>query len=157
MKTFIYRFAELLLILLILSTACYAFYQSSLPPKESAQESDKVGEIIGEIIPPQTPPGQYLQKNLRKLAHFTEFFFLGLWSSLFVFIYLKKKWAYISLVPFGFFIAFIDETVQIFSKRGPSVQDMWIDIFGYSSAVAVVLLSLCILLFVRFILDRIYA
>ena len=139
MKTKVYLILQILLISLIFLSIGHAFYQSSLPPEESAEESGKVGEIIEEIIPPDTKPGEYVQKNLRKIAHFTEFLFLGLWTSLYVVFFLRNKYALSLIFPFGMTIAVLDETVQIFSNRGPSVTDVWIDFFGYSVALAAVL------------------
>lgn len=149
MKSFVYRLLQIILVLLILTTIAHAFYQSSLPPQESAEVSSKVGEIIEEIIPPDTKPGEYIQKNLRKLAHFSEFFFLGLCTSVYTVVYFRKKGGFVSLFPFGIITALLDETVQIFSKRGASVKDIWIDSLGYSSAVVCVLLVFLLVLFVR--------
>ena len=149
MKSFIYRLLQITLVLLIFCTVAHAFYQSSLPPKESAEVSNKVGEIIEEIIPPETKPGEYIQKNLRKLAHFTEFFFLGLCATLYTVIYFRRKGGFFSLFPFGIITALLDETVQIFSKRGASVKDIWIDSLGYSSAAVCVLLVFLVVLFAR--------
>ncbi len=146
MKTFIYKTAQILLLLLILATIAHAFYQSSLPMKESAENSSKVEKIIEEIIPPDTKPGAFVKENIRKLAHFTEFLLLGLWCILFVLLLKRKKGGAVSLLPFGMIIALFDETVQIFSKRGSSVTDIWIDVLGYVSAVALVLV-ICLLIF----------
>lgn len=146
MKTFICKTTQFILILIIIATVAHAFYQSSLPMKESAENSSKVEEIIEEIIPPETKPGAFVKENIRKLAHFTEFFFLGLWSVFFVLLLKRKKGALLSLLPFGMTVALLDETVQIFSKRGSSVKDIWIDISGYASAIASVFL-LCLLIF----------
>ena len=154
MKRIIYKSIGIALIVLILVTIVHAFYQSSLPPAESSKESSKVGEIIEEIIPPETPPGQFVQQNLRKLAHFTEFFFLGLWSTLFVLFYYRKRWTICSLLPFGAFIAFCDETVQIFSERGPSVKDVWIDVLGYTCAFCLVFITVFAVIAVRMIFNR---
>ena len=154
MKTYIYKITQILLILLIVATVAHAFYQSSLPTKESVEQSNKVGEIIEEIIPPDTKPGEYVQKNLRKLAHFTEFFFLGLWTSLYVVIFFKKGDAYFFLVPFGVMIALLDETVQIFSKRGSSVSDVWIDTLGYTTAVFFVISAFLICLAVIYLRKK---
>ena len=151
MKSYIYKIARFVLIFLIIATVAHAFYQSSLPMKESAAASDKVGEIIEEIIPPETKPGEYIQKNLRKLAHFTEFFFLGLWTSLYVVFYYRKQGGFISLLPFGMGVALLDETVQIFSKRGSSVKDVWIDTLGYTTALLLVILSFLTFILIRFL------
>ena len=150
MKTFICKTTQFLLVLLILATIAHAFYQSSLPPQKSAEASDKVGEIIEEIIPPDTKPGEYVQKNLRKLAHFTEFFALGLWCTIYVLIFHRRASGFLLNVPFGMICALLDETVQIFSKRGPSVKDVWIDVFGFVCAFLIVIsVFLCVLLIRR--------
>lgn len=151
MKTFIYKTTQILLIALIVATVAHAFYQSSLPTKQSIEQSDKIGQIVGEIIPPETKPGDYVQKNIRKLAHFTEFFFLGLWTGAYVFIFLRKRGALSLLLPFGIIVALLDETVQIFSKRGSSVKDVWIDTFGYVSAILLLLLVFLAILAIRHI------
>ena len=101
MRTFIYKTAQIALILLIILTIAHAFYQSSLPMKESAENSSKVEEIIEEVIPPETKPGAFIKENIRKLAHFTEFFLLGLWCVLFTLSLKKKTAAALSLIPFG--------------------------------------------------------
>lgn len=119
------------LLVLILATLAFIFVQSMLPPKKSQAESDKIGEIVGEIIPPETPAGDYVQKNIRKIAHFVEFFILGCEVALYVIIFIPRiKWALLSL-PTALLTAFFDESIQIFSKRGPSIKDVWIDFSGF--------------------------
>ena len=66
MKRNVYNLFRIVLVLLVLATLAHAFYQSSLPVNESVEQSNKVGEIIEEIIPPETKPGEFIQKNLRK-------------------------------------------------------------------------------------------
>ncbi len=150
MKTFVCKSMQILLIFLIISTLAHAFYQSSLPPKKSEAQSNKVGEIIEQIIPPDTKPGEYIQKNLRKLAHFTEFFALGLWCTLYVVFFYRRAGGFLLTVPFGILSALLDETVQIFSKRGPSVTDIWIDTAGFAAAFLIVAaVFLTVLLFKR--------
>ena len=149
MKEFVYKSFRIVLILLIITTVIHAFYQSSLPPQESAEVSNKVGEVIEEVIPPDTKPGEYIQKNLRKLAHFSEFFFLGCCTSLYVVIYLRKRSGFIALLPFGLVTASVDEAIQIFSHRCPSVKDVLIDMLGYSSALLIVLAIFLFVLVLR--------
>lgn len=36
----------------------------------------------------------------------------------------------LTAVRFAFYIAFIDETIQIFSGRGPQIADVWLDVLG---------------------------
>lgn len=131
MKIGIKKFSKILLILLIIFTVASIFMQSTKSKEESKSDSDKVGEIIEEIIPPETPAGDYVQTNLRKIAHFIEFFLLGIEVSLFVSLFHFSKIFVPSSLVFGLLVAAIDETIQIFSKRGPSVRDVMIDFSGF--------------------------
>ena len=122
-----------ILILLMINLA-FIFIQSALPPEESAETSDKVGDIVEEIIPPETKPGAFIQINLRKIAHFVEFACLGLLSSIYViFLGWRKDRALFSLA-LAPLVALLDETLQIFSGRGSSVKDVWIDSAGFFTA-----------------------
>lgn len=137
---------QLLVILLIISTLAFIFIQSTLPPEKSSEQSSAVGEIIEEIIPPETPVGGYVQTNIRKIAHFVEFAVLGAEVAVFTVLFLRKKTYVFSSFGFGFFVAFLDETIQIFSDRGPAVTDVWLDFFGFASfAVLVYTVSVLIL------------
>ena len=122
------------LILLLLLNLAFIFVQSALPKEESKETSDKVGEIVGDIIPPETKPGEFVQINLRKIAHFVEFFTLGLLSSIYV-VFLGAGARRVALsVCFAPSVALFDETVQIFSGRASSVKDVWIDSAGFFTA-----------------------
>lgn len=125
---------QLVLLLLIAGTLIFIYAQSVKPPEVSKEESDKVGEIIEEIIPPDTKPGEFIQTNLRKLAHFTEFFVLGLEIALYGVFYTRSIKTQGLLLPLGVIFALFDETIQIFSKRGPQIKDVWIDVLGYAIA-----------------------
>ena len=127
-----------ILILLILATVAFIFIQSSMSPEKSAEQSDKVGEIVEEIIPPDTATGEFVKINLRKIAHFVEFALLGLEISLYTSLFLRKKNYALLSYPTALFIALFDETIQIFSGRGSSVKDVWIDFLGFSTAAALV-------------------
>ncbi len=128
---------KLALMLLIIATTVFIFVQSMLPPSKSQAESDKVGDIIAEIIPPDTEAGDYVQKNIRKIAHFTEFFALGCEVALYVILFMPRiMWATLSL-PAALIIAFFDESIQMFSGRGPSISDVWIDFAGFLAASAI--------------------
>lgn len=75
----------------------------------------------------------FFMNNIRKFAHFTEYFILG--GELFLFrnFYLKKSLStLLNITYFGVFTAFFDETIQLIPALGRSgeVVDVWIDIFG---------------------------
>ena len=123
---------------MIFGTLVFIFTQSVIPPEQSAEQSDKVGDILEEIITPETPVGGYVQNNVRKIAHFVEFAFLGLWVSLYVFFFLRKWFYALSSYAISLITALFDETIQIFSGRGPDVVDVWIDFAGYASSFSLV-------------------
>ena len=125
------KIAQIVLLILIISTVASIFIQSTKSQKESTEDSDKVGEIIEEIIPPETAVGGYVQDNIRKLAHFTEFFILGIEVSLYVALFLPSLKMMLLSYIFGILIASADETIQIFSGRGPAVKDVMIDFLGF--------------------------
>ena len=119
------------LLCLIAATLLFIFIQSMLPPETSSAESDAVGGVIEEIIPSDTPAGSYIQLNLRKIAHFVEFAVLGVEVALYVAFFMRKP-HFIALSYIAALVtALFDESVQIFSKRGPAIFDVWIDFFGF--------------------------
>lgn len=72
----------------------------------------------------------FLINEIRKFAHFVEFFVLGL---IVIKVYLFKEFnfqRFINAFFLCFAVALLDETIQIFSHRQSRVADIWIDIFG---------------------------
>ena len=125
------KIIKILLLVMIAFNLAFIFVQSVLPPEQSSKESSTVGDIIEEIIPPDTKPGEFVQTNLRKIAHFVEFATLGALVSLYLILFARRI-AFIALTfPSALLVGFFDETIQLFSGRGASVKDVWIDFFGF--------------------------
>ena len=97
--------------------------------------------------------------RLRKAAHFIEHGVLGLEMFFLVMIIEKnrKSSGKLALRPisllltlyFGMFIALVDETIQIFSERGYSIKDVWIDVSGYATFTLVLYLIVTVKRFLR--------
>ena len=136
-KAKIFKYA---LLVLIAATLLFIFIQSMLPPETSSAESEAVGGIIEEIIPPDTKPGAFIQTNLRKIAHFTEFFFLGIELAVYVVFFMKRPIFLWLSYPSAMLVAFFDESIQVLSGRGPSITDTWIDFFGFFVSASIVYL-----------------
>ena len=146
---------KIILIVLIALTVAFIFGQSMLPPEKSGAVSDKVGDTLEEIIPPETPVGGFVQKNVRKLAHFVEFFVLGIFVSAYVVFFLPKIKYALHTLPAAFILASLDETIQIFSGRGPSIRDVWIDFSGFLASALIFYTASTIVIFtVRKIKDK---
>ena len=125
------KIAKMILLALIVATLLFIFIQSMLPPEKSSAESDAVGDVIEEIIPPDTETGAFIQLNLRKIAHFVEFALLGVLVSLYVSFFMNRP-AFIAFsYPAALITAFFDESIQMFSGRGPAIFDVWIDFLGF--------------------------
>jgi len=120
------------LLVLIVLTLTFIFSRSFMSREESSEESESVSGWLSEIISPETGFGSFFYDNIRKIAHFVEFGALGAELTLYALLFLKLSYK-ISL-PLtqlsAFFAAFIDETIQIFSNRGPMIADVWLDLFG---------------------------
>ena len=154
MKSFTSLLPTRIIVLLVIFTLAFIFVQSMLTPEASEKESDAVGEVVEEVIETVAPDNEtlsgFIEKNIRKIAHFAEFGALGLEMAVFVFLWycyrlrilakiqISEKISnvfikcFLSLV-FGLVIATCDETIQLVVGRGPSVLDIWIDMLGFSS------------------------
>ena len=87
--------------------------------------------LLPSFIKDLFPDREQLGHILRKLAHFTEFLSLGgLSTGLLLLLGQRKPHPLLHLLCGGFFVAAIDETIQIFSHRGSQLQDVWLDFAG---------------------------
>ena len=125
----------------------FIFTRSLQPANLSTLESQWVLDLIQAIL-----PFDVSMHFVRKAAHFTEFAVLG--AEIFALLALEslsigKCGMYTSFS--SLFLAFIDETLQIFSKRGPTILDVWIDFLG---AACSILLGLIILFLINFFSHR---
>ena len=136
-----------ILVALIVFNLIFIFTQSSLSSEVAGEEAGAVTDIVVEILPDDSPAEEYAENNMDKIAHFTEYASLGCFVSLFIcFFGLRLE----ILAPFSLLfaelMAFIDETIQIFSGRNPDIKDMWSDILGF--------LTLSIITYLAFFLAK---
>lgn len=114
---------------------------SLLPAELSSALSKAVGSVVRLFLPGSvdvvTGTGQGI---LRKLAHGTEFFTLGILLSRLFRLVRHRKWEHWVLpLLCGIGAACVDETIQMFVPgRGPAVRDVCIDSTG-------VLLGVCLM------------
>lgn len=143
-----------IIIVLTILTVLFIFIQSMIPKEESKKESDAVGEVVEQVIETVAPDNESfkdaVKKDIRKIAHFFEFGVLGSEVALYLFLSYRKRNTILDNIDIpwrlnyllksiavclasGLLVSIADETIQIFSERGPSVTDVWIDMFGFSS------------------------
>ena len=127
------KILTVLLILLLI----YICGHSCMPTEVSREESGTVLELLRPLLSLIVGADNVTLHLVRKLAHFTEFFCLGVVLALrFPFRRVPQLLAGGAALLTGF----IDETIQIFSGRGPAISDVWLDFSG--SALAILLLAL---------------
>ena len=116
-------------------TLLFIWIHSCMPPDISSDESGWVMKLIEPILEIIVGKGNVTEHLVRKLAHFTEFsafgFELGLIANTKMMPQIEKKSTrLLTACACGLFTAFCDETIQIFSGRGDSIPDVWLDFTG---------------------------
>lgn len=125
------RRIEIALLILMALTLAFIFIQSCLPPSASDAESEAVKGFLASIFPEGSAIGDFVQENVRKIAHFLEHGLFGAELALYLFLRKASAGRIVTVaVSVPFLVGFVDETIQIFSGRGPAVTDVWIDAAG---------------------------
>ena len=131
-RQMIFKVLRYLLLLVIVGTIAFIFGNSMLPPEKSTEQSEAVKDIIVEILPDDTAAENFVEEYIRKIAHFTEYGLLGIEIAIYLMVFTKRKAKVLALaILTPLFVGFIDETIQRFTERGPSIDDVWIDIGGF--------------------------
>lgn len=123
---------------LLICLLVFIWGNSLMPGEVSQAISNFVQQLLSgvEICPEEVPAGSGL---LRKLAHFTEFFGLGM-TLCWLTGMLGKGWKPALLS--GVAAACIDETIQAFvPERAPRLFDVGIDSLGVLTGIALLLLG----------------
>lgn len=128
---------RILLVLLILTLA-FIWGHSLVPKSISADESGRTLKLLYPLLSLFLDTKDITNHFVRKMAHFTEYAVLGIELRTLIGIYRRngktvlfnKEMVFVPTVLYAFFTAFIDETIQIFSGRGPQIADVWLDVFG---------------------------
>ena len=115
-----------------------------MPVSASEEESSVILELLRPVLKPIVSPENVTLHLVRKMAHFTEFFCLGCVLALLLPFRGKSQ---LLAAGLSLLTGFIDETIQIFSGRGPAISDVWLDFSG--AAAAILLLALIRALFLR--------
>ena len=119
--------------LIILLTLAFIFNNSLANKEESAEQSGEVVEVVRPIIDPnENMSYDEISGIVRKGAHFVEFGALGLELALLFFILssgFKLRDAIYS-AGLALLVANTDELIQIYSERGSSVTDVFLDFGG---------------------------
>lgn len=142
-----------ILAMLVITNMVAIFRFSSESKEESSDRSTGVTLAVVTTLYAdfdEMPPEQQdellirFHKPVRKLAHFSEYALLGfLFTAFLLYVsqFLKKipTWATLAVPPaFCLVYAITDEVHQIFSRRGPAVTDVLIDLAGAVCGIALI-------------------
>ncbi len=113
--------------------ACVAFIlqQSTLPPSESAAVSGSVADVLARLFGGEdTALGAFILRFVRKLAHFAEFFLLGVFSEGY---FARRHTVENTALQLGggLLVAATDECLQLLTDRGALFADVLLDFSGY--------------------------
>ena len=122
-----------ILTVVIIVTLAVIWGHSLLGREASSEESSFVMALLTPLLEIIVGKGNVTEHLVRKLAHFCEFFILGIELQLFFSLLKSRKSAVLLALSHGLFAAFTDETIQIFSGRGPMIQDVWLDFSGVTA------------------------
>lgn len=142
-----WNWGEKVQVILLVLTVGFIWVHSLMPANASDAESSGLIIFLEPLLRflglTDVSP-EALSHPIRKLAHFSEFAALG-----FQLLFLTKKTSWRGVWQAwetGFFIAFSDETIQLFSPgRSGEIRDVWIDASGVWTGVLAALLILLLL------------
>ena len=136
------------LFLAISLTVLFIWSNSAATPVKSAATSNRVAEIIREIIPDGRVQNFFVT-YIRKIAHFTEYSMLAIEVSVLI-IFIRRGAVLLRFslsLLFGLAVALCDEGIQAFTGRGNSMMDVAIDMGGYFLFSLIALISLAVILY----------
>ena len=110
---------------------CAVIWQFSLSPaSESSATSGEVLVFCNDVLEKAGTSFRLTSHTVRKLAHFTEFFVLGVLSFAAALAH-GLRLPYLLSASLVLLVATVDETVQRFVPgRGPAVRDVLLDLTG---------------------------
>lgn len=129
----------------ILCAIAFIWSNSIDSQAESSAKSSAVTELIKPLLELFVGKGHVTEHLVRKLAHFTEFALLG--ALLAVWLLVRRVWTWRGVLwslLLGFAVASVDETIQIFTGRGPMMRDVLLDFSGVCFSVGCVWLAVLI-------------
>lgn len=135
---FMKRFFAVLFFILALA---FIWTHSTMSAETSSAESEWVMNLIKPFLELIVGKGNVSSAVVRKMAHYFEFAFLGFFT---LFFFQKENRRTLVQILLSFvaciMVGFIDESIQMFTGRGPAIMDVWIDFAGSFVGILVALL-----------------
>ena len=135
---------RILLTALTAATVTFIFCHSAVDAEVSTEQSDAAMGWIDGILRCFGIEAEMSELVIRKLAHFIEYFVLGILLSLTAYAYVRRRGRMLLIaLPAGLAIAVIDELIQLGSEgRACEVRDMLLDYCAVLTASLMIMLIL---------------
>lgn len=125
------KIVKTVLLVVIVLTVLFIWSRSVYSKDASSAQSVAVQGFLDRIASFFGIALQLNQQTVRNMAHLFEFFILGVEIALYG-TYgrhpVRQDFCHMGVAVFA--VGFIDETLQIFFHRGPTIADVWIDFVG---------------------------
>ena len=121
-----------ILVVLLALLLAFIWLHSMMPAEDSAEESQRVGQLLTPFFELLGGEGNVTDHLVRKLAHFCEYGALGILAGALLLVKKESgifRWSYALLCALA--VAVIDESIQLLADgRGAQVQDVLLDTAG---------------------------
>ena len=136
---------RVLFLALICCMILFIWSRSTVSIEQSLEQSGPVTEIVEAVLDALDVDGGDIDimHIVRKSAHFAEFALLGMLVGAYNIRYKMLKIRYLLFASeICFFVALIDETIQIFANRGAQPSDVMLDFAGALTGVLLITLAI---------------
>lgn len=152
------KVTKTLLLITIILVVAYIWSNSMRSIPNSLEQSEGIKTIVENFLIKHgyeelVKSNYWTIDNFRKLAHFIEYCGLSMLITSYIVLFINKTKNYL-LVAMIIPLAAIDEIIQIFSKRGPSIRDVGIDCLGGLFGFVVVMVILHAWKSVKFYIEK---
>ena len=122
---------KIILLIIIILLVALSWTLSSLSRDISSRQSNAIASFFSPLLDFVFGESNYnlpfFDKFIRKAAHVTEYLLI---SSLLALVFDPVRYGIPLTLLISMCLALFDETIQIFSERGTSVLDVWLDFGG---------------------------
>jgi len=151
MKKFVYPSKLFICSVILLIAVILFIFSNSLPNQETSKTiSQSFGKWMTPVLAIFFDKAVITDHFIRKAAHFIEYCIFGIVLS---FLFCVKRQLNFRNILFMFllpiWIAVIDETIQLYTKRGSQIQDVWLDYAGAFSGCCIFLLIYGVILVIK--------
>lgn len=122
-----------ILALILIVLLCFIWGHSAVPALPSGKESNRVYYAVEPVLKQTEMTKIVTAQSIRRWAHVAEYAALGIILQMLCGFGGKGL---LYTFDYGILVAFVDETIQIFSGRGSKIADLWLDLSGVAIGAA---------------------